>query len=70
MIVGNSCSRSVSYRTYISAKQFFSLSANEGRWPALDTVLPETLVIPSSLPQLLADAQHSAEGTQETLFLQ
>lgn len=65
-----SCSRSVSYGTYVSAKQFFSLSANKGRWTALDTVLPEALVIPCSLPQLLPDAQHSAEGIQEALFLQ
>lgn len=36
-------------------------------WPrclsaGLDTVLPETFRIPRSLPELLPDAQHMAEG--------
>lgn len=42
----------------------------KGRLAALDTVLPETLVISCSLPQLLPNAQQSAEGIQEALFLQ
>lgn len=54
--------------TYASANQDFS--ANKCRWTVLDAVFPETLIVPSSLPELLPDAQHTAEGVQKTLFLQ